>query len=158
MNKREKFVNDILETCKMMALNELTDKEQNKLYSFIDERILNRGKLGYQFKAVLFYRLRFFGKNQLPEIACYVLACNYLKAGKTIDGNVIIDRDHFKKYDGYEHKYIIENYIRYKDFDTVIATFNTIDETLQYMEEKELFDDAYYYYIDNDGMACIVEY
>lgn len=48
MNKREKFVNDILETCKMMALNELTDKEQNKLYTFIDERILNRGKLSYQ--------------------------------------------------------------------------------------------------------------
>lgn len=58
--------------------------------------------------------------------------------------------DDFKTYEGYEGSYIVENYIRYKDMDTILDFGNDLDELMCTYEDNE---DVVYYYIGLDGKA-----
>lgn len=59
--------------------------------------------------------------------------------------------DTFKTYEEYAGKFIIENYIRHKYIDTVVAVFDTLDDALVFMDENKLWDDCLLYAIDEDG-------
>lgn len=57
--------------------------------------------------------------------------------------------DNFKTYEGYEGAYIVEDYIRHKDVDTVIDHGHDLED----LQEAYEGDDVYYYYIGLDGKA-----
>ena len=61
--------------------------------------------------------------------------------------------DNFKKYEGYEGMYVVENYIRTKYNDTVLFACESDVVTLDFMDDNELWDDCTLYYIDNEGNA-----
>ena len=60
--------------------------------------------------------------------------------------------DTFKRYYGYETKYIIESWVRYKYKDTIIAAFDTLDDMLAYGTDQEQ-EGFVYMYVTDDGQA-----
>lgn len=61
--------------------------------------------------------------------------------------------DNFKLYEKYKNSYIIESYYRIKNIDTVV--FNDVNENiiLEYMDDNELWEDHYIYWINDRGEA-----
>lgn len=52
--------------------------------------------------------------------------------------------------DQYNGKYVICNYITYKDIDNVIISFNDLIDAMQYMDDQDLWNDYYIYHIINN--------
>lgn len=61
--------------------------------------------------------------------------------------------DDFKTYPGYTDKYIIENYIRYTYYDSVIDIFDTLEDAEDFMNTNELWDGATLLGVDHEGRA-----
>ena len=59
--------------------------------------------------------------------------------------------DTFKKYKGYEGRYIIEYYIRDTYFDSLYGSYDSLVEALDVMDDLELWDDYQLGYVTADG-------
>ena len=59
--------------------------------------------------------------------------------------------DSFKTYKGYEVSYIIDYYIRHKDFDSVYASYEYLNDALDVMDRLELWEDYQLGYVLEDG-------
>ena len=59
--------------------------------------------------------------------------------------------DTFKKYKGYEGRYIIEYYIRDKYFNSMYGSYTELNEALDVMDDLELWDDYQLGYVTADG-------
>lgn len=55
-------------------------------------------------------------------------------------------------YEGFEGKHVIMHYIT-NGGDDVRVAFDGLDEAVEYMDNADLWDDYYIYFIDNDGRA-----
>ena len=66
--------------------------------------------------------------------------------------------DNFKTYEGYENMYIIDSYIRYLDYDTVFYSTTDGVDAMDYMDNNNLWEDCYIYYIDENGIATYPEF
>ncbi|MBO1087136.1 hypothetical protein [Enterococcus mundtii] len=66
--------------------------------------------------------------------------------------------DDFKKYEGYENKYIIENYIRFTDIDTVYEVYKDLSEIESTMDEHDLWGEYIIFGVDNHGRAYVPEF
>ena len=59
--------------------------------------------------------------------------------------------DSFKTYKGYEVSYIIDYYIRHKDFDSVYASYTNLSDALYIMDSLDLWEDYQLGYVLEDG-------
>ena len=59
--------------------------------------------------------------------------------------------DPFKKYKGYEGRYIIDYYIRHKNLDSVYASYTNLSDALIMMDSAELWEDYQLGYVLEDG-------
>lgn len=66
--------------------------------------------------------------------------------------------DNFKTYEGYENMYVVDSYIRYLDHDSVIFATKDGMEAMEYMDNNDLWEDGYLFYIDSEGVASFPEF
>lgn len=57
------------------------------------------------------------------------------------------------KFEGYENMHVICNYITYEYGNNVTKAFNDLGSAIEYMDDNDMWDDYYIYYIGDDGHA-----
>ena len=92
--------------------------------------------------------LRWFPTNNFP----YHLLEDFGSRGEIYS---IVNRsyDDFKTYPNYKGKYIIEDWIRHKHHDTIIGTFDTLEDAEDFMNSNELWNDSILLGVDHEGRA-----
>lgn len=56
-------------------------------------------------------------------------------------------------FEEYKGRYVICYYITHAWQDNVVKDFEDINDAMEYMDENDLWDDYYIYYIKEDGFA-----
>lgn len=75
-----------------------------------------------------------------------------------VDGMKIVGIDTFKTYKNHANSYIIDNYIRNSYSDgSIFAVTKSFSDIEEIMDDKDLWDDYYFFYTDSEGNACTVE-
>lgn len=93
--------------------------------------------------------LTWFSKNAFP----YHLLEDFGKSWQ-IDELLTRVYDDFKKYPEYKNQYIIESWIRHKDYsDTVIAAYDNLGEAEQWMDDEDFWEEGTLLGVDKTGRA-----
>lgn len=73
---------------------------------------------------------------------------------KTIERQKALD---WKFEDKYKGKFVIYNYLTYKEFDHIFKVFDSNVKATTYMHENDMWDDYELFEIKEDGYAYIYE-